>query len=256
VAEQDNKIMLGTMHERFRELSRQQLNFEYRILLKGTKESTGIAFVNYRAIEVQANFSLEKFGLFTIFRCKEVSNGRYEPWSTLAEDLRSPEYRDTSVEPGKNYMYQVRAMYRTPPSKDKTYEDSAPVVQILPLAGGQDPRRSLRIRFVGSLPDKSAATFEVSRYDNETLISNFFSVKVGEKIGDVVTLDGKPVDFSTRHVLAAVTDGEEVFSVGGTPLPRHFRQALVRTDTKAKDVLPSSSFTLKPENEQFVPLPK
>jgi hypothetical protein len=172
------------------------------------------------------------------------------------EDLRSPEYRDTTVEPGKNYMYQVRALYRTPPSKDKTYEDSAPVVQILPLAGGLDTRKSLRIRFIGSLPDKSAATFEVSRYENETLISHFFSVKVGEKIGDVVTLDGKPVDFTTRHVLAAVTDGEEVFSVGGTPLPRHYRQALLRTDPKAKESLPTSSFTLRSENEQFVPLPK
>jgi hypothetical protein len=254
-AERSKDVTIRALHERLRDLAQHHQDFQYSVLIKGTKESTGIAYVNHRAIVVQANFSLEKFGLFQIFRCKEVSNGRYEPWSTLADELRSPEYRDIHVEAGKNYMYQVRAIYRKPPSPDKLYEDSVAMVQMLPLAGGQDPRKSLRVRFIGSLPDKSAATFEVSRYENEAFDSHFFSVKVGEKIGDVLLIDGKPVDFSTRHILHSVSEGEEVFSVGGTPLTRRYRQAQLRSDPKAKDVS-SSSFSLRPETEQFVPLPK
>jgi hypothetical protein len=157
--------------------------------------------------------------------------------------------------PGVNYMYQIRAVFRGTTKADE-FVDSVPVVQMLPFSGGLDPRRSMRIRFIGALPDLSQATFEVSRYDNEKLVSAVFTVRNGEKIGDVQLVDGKEMDFSTRHTLQSVVEVNEAITDGKDTLAtRLSRQAHLKADPKAKELLiPAFSLTL--EREQYVPLPK
>ncbi|HKS16878.1 MAG TPA: zf-HC2 domain-containing protein [Planctomycetota bacterium] len=250
--QESQRIALQAVLDRVRDLDQAQRDFEVRRQLESTKESTAVAHLGDQAIVIQANFSTEKFSTFEVYRTKEVGGGRFQPWSQLRDGLTAPYYKDASAEPGVNYMYQIRAIYRGDPKK---YEDSVAVVQMLPLAGGLDPRRSLRIRFIGAHPDLSQATFEVSRYDNEKKISHFYTVKVGEKIGDVQTVDGKQVDFSTRHTLQTVVEREEELGVGPTPLTRRTRQVTLKADPKASD-LHVKSFSLMLEREQYVPLPK
>ena len=248
------RIATQFMVDRVRDLSQELRDAEVRANLRWAKDSICLAYVNDRAIVVQANFSADKFAPFQIFRAKEISNGRYEPWSTLSTDLPSPYYKDTAVEPGVNYMYQVRAIYRN--TEFKKYEDSAPMVQMLPFSGGLDPRRSLRIRFIGALPDFSQGTFEVSRYEAEKLVSHFYTVKPGEKIGDVAVIDGKQVDFSTRLILQAIGERPEYITDGKNVLAmRQSRLATLKADPKAKD-LTAQSFSLMLESEQLLPLPK
>ena len=240
--------------DRIRELSQDLADAEVRANLKLAKESTPIAYSADRSIVVQANFSTEKFYPFQVFRAKEVGSGKFEPWSTLRIDLPTPYFKDTNVEPGVLYTYQFRAIYRNPGAK--TSEDSAPIVQMLPLSGGLDPRRSMRIRFIGALPDHSQATFEVSRYDNEKQVSHFYTVRSGEKIGDVQLVDGKEMDFSTRHTLVSIAEVNDAITDGKAILAtRLTRQATLRADPKAKElVVPSFSIML--ERDQLVPLPK
>ncbi len=238
--------------DRVIELSQEMRTIDVRAKLNSTKESTPIAYVNGRAIVVQANYSTDKFFPFEVHRCREISPGRYSDWERIRTDLPSPLYRDPDVLPGVNYMYSIRAIYRG--SDFKRYENSASVIQMLPLAGGLDPRRSLRIRFIGAMPDLTQATFEVSRYENERQVRAYFTVKVGEKIGDVQTIDGKDVDLSTRHTLQSIAPSEERISFGLDHLVRPSRMATLRADPKAG--LPVPSFTLMLENEQYIPLPK
>ena len=246
------RIALQAAFEMNRELAQSLRDVEVSSRLVRTKESTGIAYVNDQSIVVQANYSTEKFVSFEVFRTKEAGGGRFGPWAQLRDKLPLPYYKDTTVEPGVNYMYQIRAIYRDDPKK---YEDSPPWVQMLPLAGGLDPRRSLKVRFIAALPDLSHATFEVSRYENETRISQFFTVKVGEKIGDVQTIEGKQVDFSTRYALQSIVEREEELGVGPTPLPRRTRQVTLKADPKAKGLV-VASFTLTLDRDQYVPLPQ
>jgi hypothetical protein len=250
--QESQRIALQAVLDRVRELDQNQRDSEVQKSIKGTKESTGIAYVNDQSIVIQANFSTEKFSTFEVYRTKEVGGGRFQPWSQLRDGLTAPYFKDTTAEPGVNYMYQIRAIYRADPKK---YEDSAAVVQMMPLAGGLDPRRSLRIRFIGAYPDLSHATFEVSRYENEKRISHFYTVKVGEKIGDVQTVEGKQIDFSTRHTVQTIVEREEELGVGTTPLPRRTRQVTLKADPKAADLV-VKSFSLLLEREQYVPLPK
>lgn len=248
---ESDRVAFQSLADRLREISEEQRDNDIREKLQTTPESTGIAYVTDRAIVVQANFPTEKFRSFEVFRCREVGNDRYEPWSRIAVDLPTPQFRDQSAELGVKYLYQIRAIYR---SGLKTHEDSAPMAQMLPLAGGVDPRRSLRIRFVGALPDFSQATFEVSRYENERVISQHFNVKPGEKIGDVRTIDGKELDFSTRHTLVSIVEAYEVIGIGPTPLTRRTRQATLKADPKSKELI-VPSFSILVERSQYVPLP-
>jgi len=248
------RIATQAISDRARELSQELRDAEVGWNLRWAKESTGLAYVNDRAIVVQANFPTEKFYPFQVFRAKEVGSRGFEPWSTLRTDLPTPYFKDTMVEPGVNYIYQIRAIYRNPESKK--YEDCAPMVSMLPLMGGLDPRRCLRVRFIGALPDFSQGTFEVSRYENEKLISHFFTVKVGEKIGDVQSVDGKDVDFSTRYALQSIVERQEVIMAGKDPMvQRQSRQATLKGDPKARDLL-VPTLTIMLEREQLVPLPK
>ncbi|HEU4338763.1 MAG TPA: zf-HC2 domain-containing protein, partial [Planctomycetota bacterium] len=191
--QESNDRTTRALLDRVSEMSQELKDAEVKAVLKTTKE-TVVAYVNDRAIVVQANYSTEKFYPFQIFRTQQLPNGSWEDWKTICILAPTPFYRDTSVVPGVNYMYQMRAIYRG--SDNKRYEDSPGLPQMLPLAGGLDPRRSLKIRLIGALPDLSEATFEVSRYDNEKLITRYYSPKIGEKIGDIELVDGKEVDFS------------------------------------------------------------
>jgi hypothetical protein len=249
-----SRIATQAIADRARELSQELRDAEVRANLRWAKESTGLAYVNDQSIVVQANFSPEKFHLFMVFRAKEVGGGRYEPWSTLRDNLPTPYYKDTAVEPGVNYTYQIRAIYRNPGTR--TSEDSVPMVMMLPLSGGLDPRRCLRVRFIAALPDSSQATFEVSRYDNEKLISHYYNVKVGEKIGDVQSIDGADMDFSTRYTLHSIVGREEVITDGKNIMAaRQSRHATLKGDPKARDLL-VSTLTIMLERDQLVPLPK
>lgn len=252
--QESSRIATQAIADRARELSQELRDYQVRAELRWTKESTSLAYVNDQSIVVQANFPTEKFYPFHVFRAKEVGGGLYEKWVTLRDNLPTPYYKDTTAEPGVNYMYQIRALYRNPGTR--TSEDSAPLVQMLPLSGGLDPRRCLRVRFVGALPDASQGTFEVSRYDNEKLISHYYTVKVGEKIGDVQSVDGKEMDFSTRYTLQAIVAREELITDGKNALAaRQSRQATLKGDPKARDLL-VSSLSIMLEREQLVPLPK
>lgn len=239
--------------DRVRELTQEMRDFEVRAKLKSTKESTGIAYVNDRAIVVQANFPTDKFFPFEVHRAKEISPGRYETWNRIRTDLPTPQFRDSEVEPGVNYMYSIRAIYRD--SDFKRFENSASVIQMLPLAGGLDPRRSLRIRFIGAVPDLTQATFEISRFENERQVRAYFAVRIGGKIGDVQNIEGKDLDFSTRYTLQSIVPGEERIWFGTDHLVRPSRQAALKADPKARELL-VSSFTLLLENDQYIPLPK
>ena len=248
-----HRAEMGATLDRVAELARDMRDWDVNNKLKTTKESTGIAYVNDRAIVVQANFPTDKFFPFEVHRAKEIRPGEFSKYDRIRTDLPTPKYRDTDVTPGVNYMYSIRAIYRD--SDFKRFEDSASVVQMLPLAGGLDPRRSLRIRFIGAMPDLKQATFEVSRYDNENQIRALFTVKLGEKIGEVQTIDGQEVDFSTRHTLVSIVPAEERISFGTDHLVRPSRMASLKADSKAKELL-APGFTLMLENEQYIPLPK
>src|SRR5688572_1308974 len=158
-ATEDRKSIEETaavLADRVNELGMDLQNTEIRLSLPTTKESTSLAYVDSnRSIVVQANFSTDKFGPFQVFRAREIANGRFENWQVLKDNLPTPLFVDTAVEPGVNYMFQVRAIYKGTTDK---YVDSAPVVQMLPFAGGLDPRASLRIRFIGVYPDQSQAS--------------------------------------------------------------------------------------------------
>src|SRR6266850_2265464 len=100
------RIATQAISDRARELSQELRDAEVRANLRWAKESTGLAYVNDRAIVVQANFPTEKFYPFQVFRAKEVGSRGFEPWSTLRTDLPTPYFKDTMVEPGVNYIYQ------------------------------------------------------------------------------------------------------------------------------------------------------
>ncbi|HZL72692.1 MAG TPA: zf-HC2 domain-containing protein [Planctomycetota bacterium] len=244
---------LNAMLDRIQQQSQDMRDSAVKDKLRSTKESTGIAYVNDRAIVVQANFPTDKFFPFEVHRAKELRPGVFSGWERIRTDLPTPHYRDMDVAPGVNYMYSIRAIYRD--SDFKRFENSASVIQNLPLGGGLDPRKSLRIRFIGAMPDLKQATFEVSKYDNENQIRALFTVKIGDKIGDVQTIDGQEVDFSTRYVLASIAPSEERISFGTDHLVRPSRTATLRADKAAKDLL-VAGFSLMLENEQYIPLPK
>src|SRR6185503_18737322 len=112
-------------------------------------------------------------------------------------------YKDETAEPGVRYLYMFRAKYKDDPKK---VVDSASMEQMLPFAGGLDPRRSLKIRFIGALPDRSQGTFQVFRFENQKEVSRIYTVKLGERIGGVETIDGKEIDFTTRCSFQSVAE--------------------------------------------------
>jgi anti-sigma factor RsiW len=230
--------------DRISELAQRLKDVEVNLMLQTSKESTGIAYVNDAAIVVQANYSTDKFFPFEILRSREITPGRYANWERIKTELATPQYRDTNVEPGVNYMYQVRAIYRD--SKYQRWEESAPVVQMLPKPGGQDPRRLMKIRFIAAPPDLKSATFEVSRYDNEKEIRVNFTVKVGEKIGGVRTINGKEMDFSTRHMLMSITPNDDMIWIGTNHVSRPSRLATLKTE--------SGTLPLMLESFEYIPL--
>jgi hypothetical protein len=90
----------------------------------------------------------------------------------------------------------------------------------------------------------------VSRYDNEKLVRAYFTVKIGEKIGDVQNLDGKDVDLSTKHTLVSLGEGDETIWFGTDHLRRPTRLATLRPEGRGP------TFTLMLENDQYIPLLK
>ena len=241
------------MIDRVRDVSQEIRDLEVRTRLQASQNTVGLAYVNGRSIVVQANYPSDKFYPFQVLRAREVEPGRFENWKWISLDLPTPYFRDDSAEPGVNYMYQIRAIYRN--SNLKEYVDSPAMLQMLPLAGGLNPRRSLRIRFIAAHPDLSQATFEVSRYENEKLISRYYNVKPGDLIGEVETIDGKEISFATRYSLQSVAKAEEIIGGGSIVVPVLTRRASLKADHKAKD-LPIESFSLLLEGDQYVPLPK
>lgn len=239
--------------DRMTELVQRLKDIEVKVMLQSTKESTGIAYVSDAAIVVQANYLTDKFFPFEVFRAKEISPGKYSNWERIATELATPVYRDTTAEPGINYMYQIRAIYRG--SNYKRWEESAPVIMMKPLAGGLDPRRSMKIRFIAAHPDLKSATFEVSRYDNEKQVRANFTVKVGERIGGPLAIDGKEIDLSTRHTLAAITPNDDIIWIGSNHFSRPSRLATLKADPSAKELV-VQSLPLMLETEQLIPLPK
>lgn len=251
-AQENSHNIAQVMIDRLDVLNQQFREAEARANLQLTKEATPLAYVGAdRSIVVQANFSTEKFGPFQVFRAREISNGRFDNWSTLSSGIATPYFVDTNMEPGVNYMYQIRALYRGGPDK---FVDSAPVVLMFPLPGGLDPRTSLRIRFIASLPDMSQATFQVSRYEGGKQVSHLYNVKIGEKIGDVQSIDGKRIDFSTRLVLQSVQSVEDAIGIGPTPLPRMTRQAILKPESRSGQ--DQGGFPLRLDVPQYIPLPK
>ena len=251
-SESNDRAMRAVL-DRVAEMSQELKDSEVRNSLKTGKDAV-VAYVNDRAIVVQANYSTEKFYPFQVFRAQQLPNGQWQKdWTTICNSTPTPLFRDTTAIPGVNYMYQIRAIYR---GGDNTkYEDSAAVVQMLPLSGGLNPRLSLRIRFIAAQPDLSQATFEVSRYDDEKLVSHYYVVKAGETIGDRELVDGKQMDFSTHHTLQSLVEANDVITDGKTVLAtRPSKQATLKADAKAGAIVPS--FSLMLEREQYVPLPK
>jgi len=251
-SESNDRAMRAVL-DRVAEMSQELKDSEVRNSLKTGKDAV-VAYVNDRAIVVQANYSTEKFYPFQVFRAQQLPNGQWQKdWTTICISTPTPLFRDTTAIPGVNYMYQIRAIYR---GGDNTkYEDSAAVVQMLPLSGGLNPRLSLRIRFIAAQPDLSQATFEVSRYDDEKLVSHYYVVKAGETIGDRELVDGKQMDFSTHHTLQSLVEANDVITDGKTVLAtRPSKQATLKADAKAGAIVPS--FSLMLEREQYVPLPK
>lgn len=246
--------IVSMLIERVKEGNEVMRDIIVRTTLLGAKENTCLAYLNGRGIVVQANFASDTFGTFTLYRCAEISPGRFEDgWTTLKEGLGSPYYRDDRVVPGTNYMYMWRAFYRNP--KEKAFIQSAPIMQMIPLAGGVDPRTSLRIRFIAATPDNSQATFEVSRYVNQRLVSKIYLVKAGEGIGAKEKLADGEVNFTTRYVLQGVVMREDLIaSESNVYASRMSRQAVLKAEPKAKD-LPETHL-LWIDNDQYVPLPK
>ncbi|HEY3226527.1 MAG TPA: zf-HC2 domain-containing protein [Planctomycetota bacterium] len=255
-AQESSRVTTQTMVDRVRDMSKEMRDLEVRFGLKSSPENIGLAYVNDRAIVVQANYSTEKFGPFTLYRCREIKGGggRYDPWIPLREDLAVPFYRDETADPGVRYLYMFRAKYKDDPKK---VIDSASMEQMLPFAGGLDPRKSLRIRFIGALPDRSQGTFQVSRYENQTLISRIYTVKVGERIGSVETVDGKEIDFTTRFSFQSVADiGDSIQDSAGNVIANWMtRKATLKADSTSRD-RPAEQMTITLDGEQYVPLPK
>ena len=238
--------------DRVNEVNAELRDLEVQRALPSTQESTALAFVgSERSIVVAANFSTEKFGPFQLFRARELSDGKFENWSILKNGLPTPYFVDNNVEAGVRFMYQFRALFKGTPEK---YVDSAPVVQMLPFSGGLDPRTSLRITFIGAHLDGSQASFRISRYEDGKQISQFYNVKVGDRIGDVQTIDGKKIDFSTRCVLHSVQLVEEAFGVGPIPLLRMNRQANLKGDPKSSPEM--RGFPVRIGRDEYIPLPK
>ncbi|HEY3491974.1 MAG TPA: zf-HC2 domain-containing protein [Solirubrobacterales bacterium] len=242
------QAVVQVLVDRVNEVTSELRDLEIQRALPTTKESTALAYVgSERSIVVQANFSTEKFGPFQVFRVREISDGKFEDkWTVLRDGIPTPYYVDTNIEAGVRYMYQVRAIYRATPDK---HVDSAPVVQMIPFSGGLDPRTSLRIRLIGVQPDQAHATFEVSRHGDGKLHSQYYTIKIGEKIGDVQEIDGKRVDFSTRLTLHSVQWVEEAFPMGPIPLLRMTRQANLKGDQV-------KGFPVRLGRDEFIPLPK
>ena len=239
--------------DRTSELVQRLKDVEVTLMLQSTKESTGIAYVNDAAIVVQANYSTEKFFPFEILRAREISPSRYGNWERIKTELAMPQYRDTNVEPGVNYMYQVRAIYRN--SNYSKWEESAPVVQMLPLPGGLHPHRSIKIRFIASPPDLKTATFELTRFENEKPFRANFTVKVSEKIGGVRTIEGKEIDFSTRFTLQSITPNDDILWMGTNHLSRPSRLATLKADPAARELGAITTVPMLLETEQSFPLP-
>ena len=255
-AQESSRVTAQAMVDRVRDMSQEMRDLEVRFWLKSSLENVGLAYVNDRAIVVQANYSTEKFGPFTLYRCREIKGGggRYDPWLPLREDLVVPFYRDETADPGVRYLYMFRAKYK---DDSKKVIDSAPIEQMLPFAGGLDPRKSLRIRFIGAHPDRTQGTFQVSRYENQVLVSRIYTVKVGERIGAVETVDGKEIDFTTRFIFQSVVDiGDSIQdSAGNVIASRTTRKATLKAETLSRD-RPAELMTITLDGEQYVPLPK
>jgi len=150
-------------------------------------------------------------------------------------------------------MYMWRAYYRNP--KEKAFIQSAPVMDMIPLAGGVDPRTSLRIRFIAATPDNSQATFEVSRYVGQRHVSRVYQVKTGEAIGAKEKLQDGDVDFSTRYVLQSVVEKEDrITSTSEVYASRASRQATLKAEPKSRGIPETHQLLL--DNDQYVPLPK
>ncbi len=232
---------VAALEDRVREMTAELRDVMARAALQGAPDKTGLAYLNERAIVVQANFSPAKFSSFSIWRLRAGT----QDWKELKAGLAAPTYRDTDVEPGVLYQYKFRALF----TDRNEWIESAPVQERLPLAGGRDPSQSVRVTFVAALPDGSQGTFRVERYVNHRWISRTYPVAKGSLIGAKEVLPEGEIDFGTGYEFESVVAGQEtiVGSIGTGSEPRVLaswpnRQARLRRTTAApKDAEPAVS---------------
>jgi hypothetical protein len=248
--------IFSALIERIGALSEEIRDVNARNALRGAKENVCLAYQNGRGIVVQANYASETFGTFTLYRCGEISPGVFEKkWTLLKDALGTPYFKDESVVPGNNYMYFWRAFYRNPADPKKPFIESVPVMQMIPFAGGLDPRTSLRIRFIAATPDNAQATFEVSRYVGQRLVSRIYQVKTGESIGAKEKLQDGEVDFATRLVLQSVVRKEDIIhSDANVFASRPSRQAVLKPESKTRGL--PDSLLVWIDSDLYVPLAK
>lgn len=240
--------------ERHRELleSLQQQNHELiqaRVALSSGDRAVAAYYPDTRRqIRLVAHFADE--AKYSSYLVKRRSEGQKD-WTVLSQDLVRPEYEDASAVPGQVYVYVFVAVH-----PDGTTQESLPHRATLPLPGGVDPMKGIRIECLDVGVNSQIARLRMTRYVDGNPRSIDCTVRGSESVGNRDTHpDVGEIDFRTGLTLESLEEGSQPLFIQvvwsqtdpatGLPLVNPDGSPAVKQETKAVAVRQNQSVTFR-----------
>lgn len=163
-----------------------------------------------KALSVKAGFDAREFEYFEVWR-RADGDAEFVKINTARgeERLRSPEYRDHGVKPGKSYWYKFRAV-----RANGGAVESAPIQMHARFADGLSPEQSVKIHCFDLAVTKDLGVFLLERVVDGRALVEKFVVKTGEPVGGPVEVAGVGrVNFTTGLTLGRIEEAHETLSL-------------------------------------------